>query len=96
MPACGRIIGDGFAAAQLPAPHIVVSHEQSPCGRQHQGDRDVGDRSRVRPRAVTDVDVAFRRRRQIDAVIAGAVADDGAELRQKVHGVAPRAVFQQG
>ena len=37
---------------------------------------------------MTDRDVAFGRGREIDAVIAGAVADDGAELRQQVHRVA--------
>ena len=68
-----------------PAAHIVVRHEQSPRGGQHQGDRDIGDGRRVRTRAVTDRDVALGRRGEIDAVIAGAVADDGAELRHQVH-----------
>ena len=74
-----------FCRRPAPAPHIVVGHQQPPRGRQHQGDRDIGDRSRIRTRAVTDRDVALGRRGEIDAVIAGAVADDGAELRHQVH-----------
>ena len=78
-----RLCGRPVAAA-----HIVVGHQQAPRGGQHQRHRDVGDRSRIRARAVADRDLAFRRGREIDAVIAGAVADDGAELRQQVHHVA--------
>jgi len=47
---------------------------------------NVGDGGRIRARAVSYRDAAFGRRRQIDTVIAGAVANDGAELRQQIHG----------
>ena len=70
------------------APHVIVGHQQPPRRRQHQRHRDVGDRGRIRARAVADGDLALRRGREIDAVIAGAVADDRAELRHQVHHVA--------
>ncbi|MGY4488906.1 hypothetical protein ACVWWR_008097 [Bradyrhizobium sp. LM3.2] len=63
----------------------MVGNQDPSRRRQHQGHCDIGDRGRIGAGAVADRNVARGGGLQIDAVIAGAVADDGAELWKQVH-----------
>ena len=77
-----------FRGRPVPASHIIVGHQQTPRRRQHQGDRDIGHRGRVRPGTMADHDLAGIGGLKVDAVITGAVTDDRAELRHHVHHLA--------
>ena len=61
--------------------NVVIGRHQPPLDGQQQRHGQIGDRGGVRRRTVADHDVARPRRREIDAVIAGAVADDRAAAR---------------
>ena len=75
-----RLCGRPVAAA-----HIFIRRQQAPRHGQHRGHRQIGHRGGVRRRTMADRDPALACCGKIDAVIAGAIADDRAELRQLVH-----------
>jgi hypothetical protein len=70
-----------FCVGPVAAADIVIGGQQAARCRQHQRHRDVGDRGGIRTGTVADRDTATRGFRKIDAVVAGAVADDRLQRR---------------